>query len=250
MNMPLVFIHGWGQSARIWRRQSDYFRGTSAVHLSGLPGHGGKPDAPAESWVERLAGQLPDIPCILVGWSLGGLLAMQLALNDPERIAALVLVSTTPCFRRRPDWPHGCADDVWTDFEQGIAAHPARTMRRFFALMMHGDVLPRGEHGRMAREVVDHDQPPTPHGLQQGLVMLDELDLRPHLGRIVQPALIMHGDNDAVIPVAAGHYLSKQLPHAAWLPFTGCGHAPFLSQAEKFNEQLEAWCRNISAQQG
>jgi len=250
MNMPLVFIHGWGQSARIWHRQSGYFSRKAAVHIPGLPGHGGEPDVPAESWVERLAGVLPNEPCIMVGWSLGGLLAMQLSLNYPERIAALALVSTTPCFRHRADWPHGCADDVWTGFEQGIATHPARTMRRFFALMMHGDALPRSEHDRMAREVADHTRPPTPHGLQQGLVVLDRLDLRPQLGRIVQPVLMMHGDGDAVIPVAAGHYLSEQLPHAAWLPFTGCGHAPFLSQTEKFNAQLEAWCRNISAQQG
>jgi len=249
MSMPLVFIHGWGQSARIWHRQGDYFS-AAAVHIPNLPGHGGEADAPVESWVERLAEALPDTPCIVIGWSLGGLLAMQLALHGPERIAALALVAATPCFRRRAGWPHGCADDVWTGFEQGVAAHPAGTMRRFFALMMHGDALPRHEHGRLSREAVDHKHPPTPHGLQQGLAMLDRLDLRPRLQQIGQPALLMHGDHDAIIPVAAGHYLAEQLPHATWLPFTGCGHAPFLSQPEKFNTQLEAWCRNISAQQG
>ncbi|MFQ5581689.1 MAG: alpha/beta fold hydrolase [Mariprofundaceae bacterium] len=251
MSMPLVFLHGWGQSVRIWQMQTEYFSPKAEVYAMNLPGHGDMPDAPADAWLDALAGEMPAGPSMLVGWSLGGLLAMQMALEHPEHIAGLVLVSATPCFCSRADWPHGCADHVFAGFEQGIATQTDKTMHRFFALMLHGDTLTRPEHNHITQLATDRSHLPTLSGLQAGLALLSGLDLRENLQQINCPVLIMHGDRDAIIPIAAGHYLAEHIPDTSWLPFRDCGHTPFLSRPEHFNEQLEAWCQTISsAQQG
>lgn len=239
---PLVFLHGWGQSSQIWFQQFDAF--PDAIFLN-LPGHGGAPDC--ESWLENILAQLPDEPCILVGWSLGGMLAMQLAAAHPHRIASLVLVSTTPCFRNAPDWHHGCSDEVFDGFRQGLEHASAKTMSRFFALMLHGDGLVRARFNQLARAAVDRAAAASEKGLRQGLQWLGDADLRGMLADVRQPALVMHGADDAIIPVTAGAFLAEELADATWHPFYTCGHAPFLTQAQTFNEQLEAWCLNTSS---
>lgn len=249
---PIVLLHGWGQSARIWDGQAAHFSRLGPVSVPNLPGHGGAADAPAEAWLDILADRLPEEPAILVGWSLGGMLALQLAHALPERVAGLALVATTPCFAQRPDWPHGCDEATLQAFTEGtetqrVGGNPTKILGRFFALMLQGDALPRSSFNALAREAVDRQHPPSPLGLAAGLELLAGLDLRPILSGITQPAWVAHGDRDAIIPQAAGRELAERLPQAAWQGFAHCGHAPFLTQAETFQHTLEAWCRNISS---
>ena len=237
---PLVFLHGWGQSKQIWHEQYQSFADASYLNL---PRHGGAADS--QAWLETLIAQLPGQPCILVGWSLGGQLAMQLAAQYPNRIHALVLVDTTPCFRIQKDWQHGCADTIFRGFEQGIQDHATKTMSRFFALMLHGDAIERAELNRIAKASINRLTPTSTQALQQGLELLANLDLRPILEHIAQPTWVVHGQCDAIIPYAAGAYLAEHIPHATLHRFESCGHAPFLTQTQPFNQLLESWCQTI-----
>ncbi len=243
---PLVFLHGWGQSDRIWHAQRTYFSGRHPLGMPCLPGHGGAPEAPATDWTDRLATSLPATPAVLIGWSLGGLLAIRLALAYPARVAALVLVATTPCFCRRTDWPLGCADDVFHDFETGVQKDPARAARHFFNLMLHGDGLSCAQSRAVARAAMERDRPAGAAALHEGLTLLAGLDLRAQLAELALPCLVLHGTADAVVPVTAGAYLAEHIAGAAFVRLEGAGHAPFLTQAEIFNRKLEAWCRNIT----
>jgi len=243
---PLVFIPGWGQSACIWRGQQAHFGRQWPVYALNLPGHGGAADAPAAEWADNISGGLPTETSILIGWSLGGMLAMQIAYQQPEHIAGLVLVSSTPCFCNRTDWQHGCPDAVLRDFEQDVQENSARAISRFFSLMLHGDDLPRPEYSDIAKAAVDRNHPPSTEGLRQGLLLLETLDLRDMLSEIKTPCLILHGERDAVVPVAAGQHLAGNISGAALASFAGCGHAIFLTAGGKFNQRLEGWCRNIT----
>jgi len=257
VSLPLVFVHGWGQSPRIWQHQLAHFSKLTTVHAPALPGHGGAPDAPPVAWLDTLAGALPETPSVLVGWSLGGMLAIELAATHPGRVAGLALVATSPSFRNRADWTHGCDEATFRAFADGVAAdspgaggYSPKFLGRFFMLMLQGDGLARARYHALAHEFIDRERPPTPAGLAAGLHLLDSLDLRPMLAGITQPAWVAHGDADAIIPPAAGRHLAGALPDAAWHGFEGCGHAPFLTQPERFNTELEAWWRNISSPNG
>ncbi len=244
MKPQLAFLHGWGQSSRAWFAQQPVF--PEAIYLD-LPGHGGATEA--EEWTQRLTTQLPEAPLILIGWSLGGILALELATGPVgQRLRGLVLLGTTPCFMQRPDWCHGCDAELMQAFERGIEApepERAQAMSRFFMLMLHGDDLSRKELQQLACRAVDRRHPPSQKALRHGLELLRTHDLRSKLGDIRVPTLVIHGERDAVVPAAAGRYLAEHIPQAAWKPIPGCGHAPQMTCAQAFNETLEAWCQNL-----
>jgi len=240
MSPPKVFLHGWGQSRQIWKQQQTCFPNASFLNL---PGHGGTADA--SDWVSAISEQLPASPSIIIGWSLGGIIAMQLALAAPEKVAALVLVSTTPSFCAKEGWKHGCSDEKLQAFASGIESQAAKTMSRFFALMFQGDDISRQQYNEIARTAFDKSNPPSEAGLSRGLELLERCDLRQQFTQIQQPALVIHGEQDAVIPCGAGQQLAEGLAHSSWHPITRCGHVPFLTHNKIFNETVEAWCQKI-----
>ncbi|MDQ6987693.1 MAG: alpha/beta fold hydrolase [Mariprofundaceae bacterium] len=248
MSPVLVFIHGWGQSPQTWHAQLDYFSTRCETKTICLPGHGGAADALPDAWQDRLYEQLPDVSHIMIGWSLGGMLALQLAKQDIPMLRGLLLVSTTPCFRMRADWPHGCAEDVFDEFQNslGDVGHgkgAERLLGRFFALMLQGDDVDRRRYLDIVRKAVDRRHPATSAGLQAGLSLLGDLDLRAILAEITLPTLLVHGIGDSITPLSAARFLDRKLPYAS-LRTLPAGHAPHLTQPQKFNQILESWCLN------
>ena len=238
VNRPIVFLHGWAQSRQIWCHQFKPF--ADALFLN-LPGHGGAADFPADEWLETIVDQLPDEPCHLVGWSLGGMLAMQIATAFPERVAALALVSTTPRFRSSSNWQFGSSSEVFEGFRMAVESGSPKALSRFFALMLHGDELSRSDYNQLAKAAVDREKRVSEAGLKGGLELLEQLDLRDLAKAIKQPTLVLHGQGDAIVPTEAGQWLAETLPNAEQHILPACGHAPFLTQAEKFNETVQTW---------
>jgi len=239
----LVFLHGWGQSSKVWFLQTGILTSEFDILTIDLPGHGNAAEAPAEQWLELLERQFPEGPIVLVGWSLGAMLSIQLALKCMTQVVGLVLVAATPCFRQRADWPHGCADDKFSDFERGVEKASARAMSKYFSLMFHGDPISRPEYNQLVRRAVDRKSPAGQDALEKGLDLLSNLDLRKDIQQLKVPCLLIHGENDAVVPLGAGNIMEKCIPDAKLVVFPACGHAPFLTQAERFNQTLEDWCR-------
>jgi pimeloyl-[acyl-carrier protein] methyl ester esterase len=239
---PLAFLHGWAQSQQIWFQQRADF--ADALFLN-LPGHGGAADAPGDHWAQQLADKLPDEPCLLVGWSLGGILALQIARLFPHRIAALALVSTTPCFRIRPDWPSGCDDQLFAAFEEAVTSGSARLLNRFFTLMLHGDALSRSDYNALARAAVDRAHPPSSQGLRCGLELLGALDLRHAIAGLAAPTLLLHGEQDAVVSIQSARWLAERMGESRLKLFPDCGHAPFLTHPAAFNTALSNWRQTL-----
>jgi len=221
----------------------EFFGARHQVLAINLPGHGGASDVPLEAWDQALLAKLPAKPVVLVGWSLGGMLALRLATAHAARLAGMVLLSTTPSFRLRPGWKHACADEVFERFQESLELNAPRLLDRFFALMLQGDELDRKQFVSIVRSAVDRRQPASMAGLRCGLQLLDELDLRAALPDISLPTLVVHGQADAVAPVGAAQYLAGQMS-AATLNIMQAGHAPHLTQPETFNQLLEEWCQN------
>jgi pimeloyl-[acyl-carrier protein] methyl ester esterase len=238
-----VFVHGWGQSAQTWHAQIKHFGVHHQVLAFNLPGHGGAPDLPDGTWEDALLAALPATPAILVGWSLGGMLALSLARMHAARLSGLVLLSSTPCFRRRPDWPHGCADEVFERFRTDLQRDATRLLDRFFALMLQGDKPDRQQYLNIVRHAVDRRHPASLAGLYHGLHLLDTLDLRSGLSDIRVPTLVVHGAADTVTPVGAARHLAERIPNAT-LRIMPAGHAPHLTRPQALHEILEEWCLN------
>ena len=229
----LVLVHGWGLHGGIWgdlpARLAQHFRVTTLD----LPGHGRSRTAGESlslaAFTDRVA-ELCPAPAIWLGWSLGGLIALNAALRHPHKVARLVLVGTTPRFVQAPDWPHAMSKEVFADFARGLTQDYRATLLRFLSLQVGGNESTRTLLKRLRAEMFAHGEPQA-EALAAGLAILEQTDLRARLAEIRVPALVVHGSHDRLAPPAAGEYLAAQLPQARWLQLEGAGHAPFLSHA-------------------
>ena len=96
----------------------------------------------------------------------------------------------------------------------------------------------------MIRQVLQTDgvQPEQIAALAAALRILQVTDLRASLPRIAQPALILHGERDAIAPLAAGQYLQRSLPRAALEVFAGAAHAPFMLKPQLTARRIMEFC--------
>lgn len=236
MTLPLALIHGWGQHGGIWRellaQLAPRFADVPLCNLE-LPGHGraASADFDLDALVDAYAAAAP-ARCTVVGWSLGGMLALRWAQRRPHQVAKLVLFATTPCFGRRTDWPHGSPAEVQEAFAAQVSAAPERALQRFSDLLAEGEADVRCVRRALRAHLAEQAIPATP-ALLAGLSFLAETDLRAALQAQPpkQPTLLIHGEGDTITPFAAGRYLSEVLPHARLLALPQCGHAPMLSHA-------------------
>jgi pimeloyl-[acyl-carrier protein] methyl ester esterase len=236
-DIPLVLLHGWGMTPRIWNGLRICLSPRIAA-TPALPGHGGVPSPGPDlaAWSDALLAELP-AHCVLGGWSLGGMLALDIARRHPQRVRHLVLFGATPCFVSRaetltqPAWAHGLAPDVVRGFRDGFGADPDATLRRFLALQATGESRRRGVVHSLGRAVVAPDEYAR-QGLADGLGILVNSDLRGAVADVRTPVTLIHGRDDALMPLAAAEWLAAHLPQARLTVLDDCGHAPFVSRSE------------------
>ena len=229
----VVLLHGWGMNGAVFDDFAGRLSARHEVLAHDLPGYGGRPAAEPYS-LEELANDVAmraPRKCFVAGWSLGAQVALTWARAQPRQIERLVLIAATPCFAQRGDWPHAVAAPVLQAFRSALGSDPSGTLKRFCSVQAQGD--------RRANRVARHlrgacARSPTPDALAlgRGLDLLLESDLRGVLGVIPQPALVVHGERDALAPVAAGECLAQALPHARFVVIQRAAHAPFVSEPE------------------
>ena len=136
----LALLHGWGMNARVFDTLADCLADDFEVRALSLPGHGGREALPhntLQSWADDLAQQLPQ-HSIVLGWSLGGQVAMRAALDHPHTISRLVLLASTPAFVATADWQAGMARTDLEAFGTALMADQAATLLRFLSLQTRG----------------------------------------------------------------------------------------------------------------
>lgn len=231
----LVLLHGWGMHGGVWQGVCDALAEHCRLHIIDLPGMGHSPACTPytlSQLAETIANRLPP-QATVCGWSLGGQVAMRLALDYPQQVARLLLVGSTPCFVNQADWPHGIAATVFREFAAQIAADYHPGMGRFLGLQAFGGESSR-QQMRALREQFAARPVPSPEVLQLALQVLLETDLRAEVAHLALPMLILHGNRDTLVPVAAAHWMKAQLPQVHLDIIPGASHAPFLSHPTAF----------------
>ncbi|MCX9155113.1 alpha/beta fold hydrolase [Niveibacterium sp. 24ML] len=219
MSTALLAWHGWGFGPAAF----DPLRTALAGHCAmAAPTLLGPADGVLGTWADSLAASVaPDQ--VLLGWSLGAMLAMSACLRG-ARPRALVLISGSARFSATAQWPHALAAETVAAFQHGLAQNPARTLQRFLALQALGDA-------RRAA-VLTALEPAREHQAAALAPALDALvgaDLRDQVGKIGLPCLIIHGAQDALMPLAGAQWLATQMPQATLKTLENCGHAPHVS---------------------
>ena len=229
----IALVHGWGMNARVFDTLAERLAGDFDVRALDLPGHGGRAALAVNTlhrWAADLASQLPPHSTLL-GWSLGGQVAMRAAIDHPDTVARLIVMSSTPKFVASDAWAHGMA---WSDLQAFGAAlidDPQFTLLRFLSLQTRG-VAGQKSLLQQLRAAFLAAPPGDAEALKQGLELLRTTDLRAALSGLMQPTLVIHGGLDTLTPAAAGAWLAEQLPNARHREFSRAAHAPHLSHGD------------------
>ena len=239
-NVHLVLLHGWGLNAEVWRCIDEELSSHFTLHLVDLPGFGRSRGFGALSladMAEAVLRQAPD-KAIWLGWSLGGLVASQIALTHPERVQALVTVASSPCFSARDEWP-GIKPDVLAGFQQQLSDDFQRTVERFLAVQTMGTETARQDARALKKTVLALPMPEV-DVLNGGLEILKTVDLRQPLQNVSMPFLRLYGYLDGLVPRKVVPMLDKLWPHSESYSFAKAAHAPFISHPVEFCHLLVA----------
>ncbi len=234
----LVLLHGWGATGAVWQPQVEHFQDRAAVLTPTIP-------AWEAGWLSDYFKELPLAECVLVGWSLGGMLLLE-ALNGHQGAPpkGLVLVGVAPVFCRRPDYPWGQPPAVVRGMRRGVKEHSRRVLDEFAV-----QCLAPNEAAYHSRARALFASAAAAGTLAAGLDFLLTRDLRPVLQSLKKkPAgpVIIQGQEDRIVAPAQGHFLRDQLSGASLYELPGVGHLPFLTQAPTFNGIIEKCSNTVS----
>jgi pimeloyl-[acyl-carrier protein] methyl ester esterase len=244
----LVLLHGWGLNVRVWDGLVDALRDQFRLIAVDLPGHGrsawspGRNTPAEQAWL--LHSTLAPISnrYSLLGWSLGGQIALDLAAAMPARIDKLVLVATTPRFTAAPDWPYGMKVNAITKMATQLREDYQKTVRDFLDLQVRGSVEGASVIEQLRNALSVHGQA-KPEALESGLTTLATSDLRPTLPHVRTRTLVIAGQNDRITAPGASRVLATALPDAQYVEMRRAAHAPFLSHRKEFTAVLERFLR-------
>ena len=226
----LVLLHGWAMHSGIFAPLARALSARFRLHLVDMPGHGAnradRQDFALADAAARIAAATPR--AIWLGWSLGGLVALQSALQRPAHVRGLVMIASSPRFVVGDDWSLGIAPEVLTECRDGLRRDYRGTIERFLALEAMGSDHARSELRDLKAHAFERGEP-APSALTRGLQVLESADLRASLADLAVPSLWIAGRRDRLINPAAMRWAAE---HARGR-FIECnsGHAPFLAHA-------------------
>ncbi len=240
----LVLLHGWGMNAAVWDKLAPalepHFR-MHRVELAGQRASAARTPYTLDAVADALAAAVPARVAVC-GWSLGAHFALTWARRNSPQVMRLVLIAATPRFVSGANWPHGIAAAVFDAFAAELGRDCRAALQRFLALQVRGDLNAhdalRYLRGRVvARGAADRET------LTAGLQILKDADLRDLLPHIAQPALLLHGTRDSLVPLAACEFMQRTLPDARLETIAGSAHAPFVTNVEHVASSIKEFCR-------
>jgi pimeloyl-ACP methyl ester carboxylesterase len=238
----VVMLHGVGGGASAWTPQLDAFAAAGYLAVAwDAPGYGAT--AAVEPYdvsrlAHALAGLLDALPArrrVLLGHSMGGMVAQEAVAAFPDRIDGLVLSATSPAF--------GKADGTW---QRGFLAQrlgpldAGRTMADLAPALVAGmigpDAAPAGV--ALATEVMARVPGETYRKALHAIVRFDRRDA---LGAIRVPTLVVAGERDVNAPPAVMEKMAARVAGAEYRMLAGCGHLANLERPRAFNDLVLAW---------
>ncbi|MDD2308268.1 MAG: alpha/beta fold hydrolase [Desulfuromonadaceae bacterium] len=255
MGRPVVLVHGWCLSSAVWKYQFDGLAASDRILAPDLRGHGRSRgisgslsfDVFVEDLVD-LFGSLNLADAVLVGWSMGGQIALKSYAELSDRLAGLVLVSATPSFTASADFPHGLSLNEVAGMRLKVQRNSQRAMNGFSARLFATGELENNSSAAEIKQLLSSMAAPDIAAMLDALDALAGADMRHLLGTISVPTLILNGAMDEICLPQASCYLKAHIPNATQAIFPECGHAPFLTQSYQFNGRIIRFVRSVCEQ--
>jgi len=178
---------------------------------------------------------------ILMGWSLGGLIAVNLYNRQPNRYNALILMASTPCFWAQTDWP-GISKEHQTLFTKNLNREYRVFLAYYLKLISEPFTLSKFSL-KLQSYMIPNDDFNDYKSYQE---ILFQGDLRSEFSRIKIPTLVIQGGRDAIIPTEVTQYLMKLNPHLKYCVIPNAGHLPFITHQNEINKMITKFLKEFS----
>jgi pimeloyl-[acyl-carrier protein] methyl ester esterase len=163
----------------------------------------------------------------VVGWSLGGLYAQRLALEESPRVQYLLSVASSPRFIAAPTWP-AVPKQVFINFYNKLSQDIEGTLRDFVSLQLNKN-----------KANLNIGKMPSIEGLEAGLLILDDWDFRAQLNHLTIPTCFMFGRLDPITPARIMETMKVIYPQFNYILFKRSAHIPFLTHKDLFIDELK-----------
>lgn len=239
---PILFLHGWGMSSRVWRYQIEELSNSYKTVTLDFRGHGDS-SLSEDYTFKTLAEDVKEIAdglglgrVSLVGWSMGGSVALITAGIYPEIVDTLTLVSTTPKFVASEDFPHGQPEAMVRRLARQIESDTNKAMMKFCGLMFEEEGITED-----IWKLLTESPWPSKQTLNGYLKTLAEADLRDSLKKINVPTMIVHGKLDRISFHDAAVFMADKIKRVRLETHHDEGHDPFLTRPDWFNTELKGF---------
>ena len=242
----VTFLHGLGSCGEDWLLQVPVVAQRHPVLTLDLPGHGrsvalrGRPTIAAMArLVAGLLRELGAAPSHLVGLSLGGAVALQLAVDEPRLVRSLIAVNT---FARLRMGAGGIG--------RGLARLALLGIGRmdWLGRWVAAGLFPRTEQEGMRRAAAERLASNPRSAYWNAILAAARFDLRSRLGQIIVPVLIIAGEDDTTVPLSAKAELAASIPRAKLEIMPGSGHATPIDASVRFNELLLEFLEHVDGE--
>jgi len=226
--LPVLFIHGAGANSSVWHLQTNHFKDSVAFELPGHPNGLGL--STIEGYADVVASQIKEKRLrrpVIVGHSMGGAIAIELALRK-EPLEALVLVGTGGRLRVRPEFLIQIKDN----YEAA-----AKLIASWSVASSADPVLV----DRMARDLLLV----RPEVTLGDFLACDRFDRMDRLGEITCQTLIVCGEADRMTPRKYSEYLHEKIRDSKLVLIPGAGHGVMLEKHREFNWALESFLTSL-----
>ena len=239
--LDVVLLHGWGMHGGLWGSFNDSLAAEYCTHALDLPGFGFSKDIKneftldaysevVETYLEKL-----NRPVILIGWSLGGLIALNILKRQNSEVNKVIFIASTPCFTKKENWTAAIEQSVFDQFSTDLQDDYKKTLKRFLSLQTRGSGLAREDLRELNKKLNERGDPDM-GALKSGLSILSNADLRSTTlisrEHNETPVLTILGEKDTLVPVAVSSEFEKIFPNLEQLILDKTGHAPFISSPE------------------
>jgi pimeloyl-ACP methyl ester carboxylesterase len=245
----LVFVHGLGGSWQNWLENLPFFANRHRCIAMDLPGFGCSENVQGEVSIERYGRAIGDLvrelgidSAPVVGNSMGGFIAVEMAIRDPGLVERLVLVSAAVLWqeyrRARPlvAMANATEGTIGRTLAQAAPLLASRPRLREVALQFGGIRAPHKLPRELQRELLLTAR--RTEGFLPALQALAGYPLREELGRVRCPTLIIWGDADPLVGVDHAHELASEIPGAKVSIYERTGHVVQLERPERFNREV------------
>jgi pimeloyl-ACP methyl ester carboxylesterase len=254
---PVLLVHGLSGAWQNWLETIPHFARTHRVVALDLPGFGSSEMPSWDISISAYGRFLRDFcervgigRCSLIGNSMGGFIATEVAITEPERVDDLVLVSAAGI-----TWARARREPAAMIARVGRAAAPVAT--RFHMSWIKRPGLRKGafqgvfhDPNRLRREMLWENIVPALQspGYYDAMTTLWGYDIRDRLEEIGVPTLIVWGRNDRVVPVPAALSYKKRIgDNAELVIFDECGHVPQIERPVRFNRVVEDFLKRAGS---